>query len=391
MDDKKLIILHYGEIALKKGNRRFFEGQLKKNITQALTGLSYDALKIDFGRFLLFLNADSPLEAIIERLKHVVGLAHFNIAYPGSTDIDVLKNQVLEKLQQQTFDTFCIDTKRADKNFPLTSVEVNQIVGAHVHDTLKKSVRMRAPDLVCAIQIYNQKVLFSCERFEGLRGLPVNCSGRVVALLSSGIDSPVAIFRMLTRGCKVIMVHFHSYPFTDKNSYYNTIKLAEHLTRYQYHTDLYLIPLFKIQEAIIAHAPAKIRLLLYRRMMFRLAEMVAKKERAKALITGESLGQVASQTLENIAAISAVVSLPVLRPLIGTNKEMIMHEARAIGTYATSIEPYDDCCSFLVPSNPETRADVAELEAIEQKIENLTELARQALQEAEIKKLNFPL
>jgi len=390
MDENKLIILHYGEIALKKGNRGFFEGQLKKNITRALSGLSYAALKIDFGRFLLFLNADSPLDTIIERLKNVVGLAHFNIAYQGSPDIEILKNQILEKVQQQSFGTFCIDTKRADKNFPLTSVEVNQIVGAHIHDTLNKPVRMASPDLLCAIQIYNQKVLYSFERFEGLRGLPVNCSGRVVALLSSGIDSPVAIFRMLTRGCKVIMVHFHSYPFTDKNSYYNTIKLAEHLTRYQYFTDLYLVPLFKIQEAIIANAPAKIRLLLYRRMMFRLAEMVAQKERAKALITGESLGQVASQTLENIAAVSAVVSLPILRPLIGMNKEMIMREAREIGTYTTSIEPYDDCCSFLVPPNPETRADVTELEAIEQKIGNLTDLAWQALNEAEIKKMTFP-
>lgn len=390
MNDKKLIIIHYDEIALKKGNRGFFEGHLKNNIKRALTGLSYESLKIDYGRFILYLNEDSPLEAIIERLKHVIGLAHFNIAYPGSTDVEILKEQVLEKLRHQQFENFSIDTKRADKKYPLTSVEVNQIVGAHVHETLNKPVRLKNPDLRCMIQIYNQKVLFSFERFAGLRGLPVNSSGRVLALLSSGIDSPVAAYRMMTRGSKVSMVHFHSYPFTDKNSYYNTIKLVEQLTRYQYRTELYLVPLFKIQESIIAQAPAKVRLLLYRRMMFRLAETVAKKERAKALITGESLGQVASQTLENIAAVSTVVNLPVLRPLIGMNKEMIMQEAREIGTFETSIEPYDDCCSFLVPLNPETRANEEELDAIEQQIDNLTELMHAALAETEIKRLNYP-
>lgn len=391
IENNIFIIIHYSEIALKKGNRGYFESRLRDNIKKALRDFPAKDIKMDFGRFVMNLSADAPIDQIINRLKNVIGIAHFSLAYQGNENIDLLKEQIFEKLKNYPFDSFKIATKRADKQFQLTSVQVNQIVGERIHTGLKKPVNLDNPELTCNIEIFNKQIFFYFERIEGLRGLPVGSSGRVVSLLSSGIDSPVASYRMMTRGCRVIFVHFHSFPFTDKSSYHNSIKLASELTKFQYKTRLYLVPLVKIQEAIILHAPAKLRLLLYRRMMFRIAEIVARKEKAKALITGESVGQVASQTLENIMAVSEVVSLPVLRPLIGMDKEWIIEQAKELETFATSIEPYDDCCSYLVPKNPETHAKLDEIRAAESKIENWQEMIREAVKEAELKKMEFPI
>jgi len=388
--ENTFILIHYSEIALKKGNRGYFESKLRDNIQKALRDFSVRKVKMDFGRFVLNLPLNSPVDQIVNRLSEVIGIAHFSIAYQGSENIDLLKKQIYERLTKVSFNTFKISTKRADKQYPLTSVQVNQIVGEKIHSGLKKPVDLENPELTCNIEIFNKQIFFYFERNEGLRGLPVGSSGRVVSLLSSGIDSPVASYRIMTRGCRVIFVHFHSFPFTDKSSYHNAIKLAHQLTKFQYTTRLYLVPLVKIQQAIILQAPAKLRLLLYRRMMFRIAEIVAKKERAKALITGESVGQVASQTLENITAVSEVVSLPVLRPLIGMDKETIIEQAKGIGTFATSTEPYDDCCSYLVPKNPETKAKLDEIHAAENRIEDWKELINNAVQESEMKKMAFP-
>ncbi len=384
------IIIHYSEIALKKGNRGFFESKLRDNIHNALKGYCDQKVKLDFGRFILPLQADAPLDHIINRLRNVIGIAHFSVAYHANSDIQILKEQVYDKLQNVTFSSFKIATRRVDKQYPLTSVQVNQIVGERIFTGLNKSVNLQNPELTCYIEIFNKKILFYIDRKEGIRGLPVGSSGKVVSLLSSGIDSPVASFRMMTRGCRIIFVHFHSFPFTDKSSYHNAIRLANQLTKYQYTSRIYLVPLVKIQEAIIMKAPIKLRLILYRRMMFRIAESIAKKEQAKALVTGESLGQVASQTLENIAAISEIVMLPIFRPLIGVDKEWIVAQAKQIETFTISTEPYDDCCSYLVPKNPETHAKLNEVHAAENNIENWQELVMDALKEAEIKKIEYP-
>jgi thiamine biosynthesis protein ThiI len=384
------ILIHYSEIGLKKGNRGYFEARLRENIQKALKDLPIGNVKRDFGRFVLQIPPDAPIEQISMRLKDVIGIAHFSIASQGDLDIHVLKEQVYEKLQNASFGSFKISTRRADKQYPLTSIQVNKIVGERIHTGLNKPVDLMNPDLTCSIEIFNKQIFFHFDRIEGIRGLPVGSSGRVVSLISSGIDSPVSSFRMMTRGCRIIFVHFHSFPFTDKSSYHNAIKLVNQLTKYQYSSRLFLVPLVKIQEAIIMQAPTKLRLILYRRMMFRIAEMIAKKERANALVTGESLGQVASQTLENIVAISEVVTRPVLRPLIGMDKEWIIEQAKAIGTFATSTEPYDDCCSYLVPQNPETKANLDEVHAAENKIENWQELLMNAVREAEVKTMEFP-
>ena len=244
--------------------------------------------------------------------------------------------------------------------------------------------------MTCNIEIYNNQVYYYFERIEGRRGLPSGSSGRVVSLLSSGIDSPVSSYQMIKRGCRVYFVHFHSFPLTNKASYHNAIKLAKKLTIHQYSTKIYLVPLIKVQEAIILNAPAKLRLILYRRMMLRIAERIAKREKAKALVTGESVGQVASQTLENMVAISEVVSMPILRPLVGSDKDEIIEHAKRINTFDISIEPYDDCCSYLVSENPETKANLKEVQNAEQKIEDWEDLIWGAIRESEIVKIKFP-
>jgi len=387
--EKKTILIHYSEIGVKKGNRGYFEARLRDNIRKALSGFSIEDIKMDFGRFILQLSDNSSFDQILSRLRNVIGIAHFSAAYPGDLNVEILKEQIYEKLKKAEFKAFKIFTKRADKQYPLTSIQVNQVVGEKIHKSLNKSVDLKNPDLICNIEIFNKKIFFYFERNEGIRGLPVGSSGKVVSLLSSGIDSPVASFRMMTRGCRIVFAHFHSFPFTDKSSYHNAIKLASELTKFQYSARIYLVSLARIQEAIILHGPAKLRLILYRRMMLRIAEIIAKKEGAKALVTGESVGQVASQTLENIKAINMVVSLPVLRPLIGVDKEWIINQAKSIGTYGTSTEPYDDCCSYLVPKNPETKAKLPDVLAAENKIENWQELIKDAVRTAEIRMLEY--
>ncbi|MBN2013268.1 tRNA 4-thiouridine(8) synthase ThiI [candidate division KSB1 bacterium] len=386
----KIIIIHYSEIGLKKGNRKFFEQKLKDNILFALSDFEEKQVILDFGRVLLLMPYETLMDEIVERIRKIPGIAHFSVAKQGSTDIGILKQQIFDDVKDRQFTTFRVETKRTDKQFPMRSMDINKEVGAVIHMELNKPVDLKNAEFVVHIEIYNQKVFYYFDRTEGTRGLPVGSSGNVVSMLSSGIDSPVASYKMMCRGCRVIFVHYHSFPFTDKTSYYNALKLAEQLTQYQLRTKIYFISLADIQQAIIERAPTKLRLILYRRMMYRLAERIAAKERAKALITGESVGQVASQTLDNIAAISQAVTMPVLRPLIGMDKESIVLEAKSIGTFSTSIEPYDDCCSFLVPRNPETHAKMHEVLAAEESISNWQELIEQALMQIEMKYMVFP-
>ncbi len=389
-DSHVLFIIHYSEIGLKKGNRGFFESRLRDNIQQALRGCPEHKVKMDFGRFILEIADGAAIDQVIERLSHVIGIAHFSVAYQGDHDVQILREQIFEKLKGIDFRSFKIATRRVDKDYPYTSVQVNQLVGERIFMGLNKAVDLHNPDLTCHIEIFNKRIYYYFDRHEGIRGLPVGSSGRVVSLLSSGIDSPVASYLMMTRGCRVVFVHFHSFPFTNKASYHNAIRLASQLTRYQYQSRLYLVPLVKVQEAIIMQAPAKLRLILYRRMMLRIAEAIAQKERGKALVTGESLGQVASQTLDNIGVISQACKLPILRPLIGLDKEWIIAQAKQLDTFPISIEPYDDCCSYLVPKSPETHAQLDEVLAAENAIENWPALVAEAIANAELKKLNFP-
>jgi thiamine biosynthesis protein ThiI len=258
-----------------------------------------------------------------------------------------------------------VDAKRSEKRYPMTSVEINADVGDCLRIRSGAKVQLNDPELTCRIEIVERIALLFTDRLRGPGGLPVGVSGRAVSLLSSGIDSPVASYRIMKRGVEIVFVHFHSQPYTNRNSQRNVEEIVSVLARHQYRATLHLVPFIAVQEKIMAGAPASHRVILYRRAMLRIAERIAVKEKAKALVTGENIGQVASQTLSNILTINEVATLPVLRPLSGDDKEEIIAAARRIGTYDISIEPYEDCCSLFVPRHPETHANPETVQAME--------------------------
>jgi thiamine biosynthesis protein ThiI len=330
---------------------------------------------------------DTPLDALRRRLATVFGIANFSEAYHVPPDIGAMRQTAWEVAQRTPFASFKIATKRSDKTFPMNSEEINRDVGAHVQGLSGAQVKMDDPDLTCTIELAQQGTFIYAEKISGPGGLPVGVGERALSLLSSGIDSPVASYRIMKRGVRLAFLHFHSQPYTDRNSQRNTEELVRILTDYQYSSTLYLVAFVEIQRHIMTQAPPSFRVILYRRAMFRIAEALAETEGAQALVTGESVGQVASQTLSNIRAIEEVTSLPVLRPLSGDNKDEIVDEARRIGTYETSIEPYEDCCTVFVPKHPETRADREVVQDIESRLD-LAPLVRQAVDSAEVKRFN---
>ena len=240
-------------------------------------------------------------------------------------------------------------------------------------------VDLSDPDLTIYLDIQTRGILLYFDETPAHGGLPVGASGKVAVMLSGGIDSPVAAWHMMKRGCPAAFVHFHSYPLSDRSSIEKVGELAQHLTRHQRRSDLFLAPLAEIQKRIIVETPPSYRVLLYRRFMMRIAETLARQSGAKAVITGESCGQVSSQTLDNIAVVDNVASMPVLRPLIGMNKEEIVGMARSIGTFPISIQPDQDCCSLFVPKRPETRGRLATIERLEQGLP-VNEMVAQALE-----------
>ena len=382
---ERLFVIHYHEIGLKGRNRGRFENQLLRNIEQALKDIPHGPLRRISGRVLLELAPDTPLDALRERLAMVFGIANFSEACPVAPDIEAMRQTAWEVARKATFASFKIATKRSDKTFPMNSEQINRDVGAHVQGLSGAKVQMDDPDLTVTIELAQQGTFIYAEKIPGPGGLPGGVGERGLSLLSSGIDSPVASYRIMKRGVRLSFIHFHSQPYTDRNSQRNTEELVRILTQYQYTSTLYLIPFVEIQRHIMTQAPPSFRVILYRRAMFRIAEALAETEGAQALVTGESVGQVASQTLSNIRAIEEVTSLPVLRPLSGHNKDEIVAEARRIGTYETSIEPYEDCCTVFVPKHPETRADRDVVHGIESRLD-LAPLIQQAIDSAEVKR-----
>lgn len=381
-DKKIIVVIHYGEIALKGRNRLFFENKLKANIKKALHGVKVNEIQRLRGR--LVINFKEPVDekVIRDELQRVFGISHFGFGVAAENEIDAIQETAWHLLEDKEFDSFKIDSRRAQKEFPLNSMEINKRVGAFVQEKCRKKVNLTAPGIACYIEITEKAALLYAEKIPGLRGLPVGVSEKAVCLLSSGIDSPVASYLMLKRGVRLIHAHFHSQPFTSKASQENTARLVQILNRYQFRSKVYFVPFIDIQKEIMAKAPARLRVLLYRRYMVRLAERIAKTEKATALVTGENVGQVASQTLSNIRVVGEVTELPILRPLAGFDKEEIIQHARKIGTFEVSIEPYEDCCSLFVPENPETRADPKMLLDAEKRLD-LKELMDRAMEQAE--------
>ena len=364
-------LVHYHEIALKGGNRGFFVQRLVQNLGSALRQVKDIYVQSLPGRIRINYPDDIPWKIIQDGIRHTFGVVNFAQAHSipinyDSPDFIPLCEAIEKNLPAKPFNTFRVTTKRGDKRFSKTSVEVNREVGAYIHERTGTPVRLNAPDLTIFIEIVDHTAYFSMNREPGPGGLPTGMSGKVVCLLSGGIDSPVAAYRMMKRGCKVTFVHFHGRPYLSRDSEDKVLDLAKQLTRYQLYSRLFLVPFGEIQRHIVLESLAPLRIVLYRRMMMRIADQLASKEQAWGLVTGDSLGQVASQTPENIQVVSEIARLPILQPLIGMDKIEITNESQNIGTFETSIEPDQDCCTLFVPPHPNTRCRLEDIQKVEQ-------------------------
>jgi thiamine biosynthesis protein ThiI len=383
------VLIRYHEIALKKGNRRYFIELLKRNLICAVKDLGIKEIRNLPARLLLTFKADYDTQVLIERIRSVFGVANFSMVQRTTRDIDTLRARILESLDGSRFSSFRVETQRGDKTFALKSPEINRQIGAAVKDQSGARVDLTNAELTVTVEILPRDAFFGFNKIPGPGGLPVGASGRVVALISGGIDSPVGAYRMMQRGCRLIFVHFHSAPYLDQTSQQKVRQLVTELTRCQYQSRLYLIPFGEIQRQIVAAVARPLRVILYRRMMLRIAEQVARREKCQALITGESLAQVASQTLENIAVIEKAAQLPVLRPLLGMDKQEIIDQARRIGTYEISSIPDQDCCQLFVPKHPATKARLADVEQDESRLD-IEGLIRLGTTQAAVEEFCFP-
>lgn len=369
----RYVIIHYHEIGLKGRNRPLFEKQLLKNVMARTEGLGVRKGRRLSGRLVLELEPDASWPAIRQRLETVFGIVYFALAYRTPLSLDALRQAVVETIPLEGYNTFAVETKRGNKRFPHLSYEVNADIGAAIQARTGKAVDLDNPDLTVHIEIMFKQIFFYFERVEGPGGLPVGVSGRVVCLLSGGIDSPVAVYAMLKRGCEAFCVHFHGYPYVTRTSEVKSIELVRVLMRYGAAPYLWSVPFGPLQHEVMQHVPEALRVVVYRRLMARIAEQLAQQVKADALVTGESLAQVASQTLPNLATIEAAVSIPILRPLIGMDKVEIIQRAQAIDTYEISTLPGEDCCQLFVPRHPATATTIEQVEAAEAQL-NMDEL-----------------
>jgi thiamine biosynthesis protein ThiI len=359
------VVVRYHEIALKGGNRPRFVARLIQNLRDATAGLGVTRAQSLPGRIVLWLAADADVAGVCARIATTFGVVNFSPAEETALDLDAIRAAVLDAAASTSFASFRIATRRANKQFPMTSPELNALLGADVKQRTGAAVDLEDPELTIAIEILPRSAFVSGRKLAGPGGLPVTISGRVTCLLSGGIDSPVAAYRMMQRGCRVDFVHFHGTPYTSLASLEKASDLAARLTRFQLRSDLWSVPFGEIQSEIVARVPRSHRVVLYRRMMLRIATVIARRTGGRALVTGESLGQVSSQTIENMETIAGATSMLVLRPLVGMDKSEIIAQAQRIGTFETSILPDQDCCSLFVPPHPTTRATAAEAAAAE--------------------------
>jgi thiamine biosynthesis protein ThiI len=387
-------LVHYHEVALKGRNRGFFEQRLVHHLRSSLKDLGNLKVEALPGRICVTFSEEHSLDRIRDILSRTFGIVNFSFARSVpinhfSTDLTSLKELIGQEIPAYPFQTFRVTTKRADKRFPKTSVDIDREVGAYICEQTGKRVNLSHPDLTVFLEVLEKEVFYSFKRERGPGGLPTGTGGKVMCLLSGGIDSPVAAYRMMKRGCKVVFVHFHGRPYLSRASEEKVRDLASLLTSYQLFSRLYLVPFGEIQRQIVLKAPAPIRIVLYRRMMMRIAEAFAEREKAWALVTGDSLGQVASQTPENIGVVTEVTSLPILRPLIGMDKIEITDDAKTIGTFETSIEPDEDCCTLFVPPHPNTKCRLEEVQQCESMLD-IPGMLKQAVEQVELEECTYP-
>ena len=388
-DLRPCVIVHYHEISLKGGNRALFLRRLAGNLAHATRDLPPVRVVQLPGRILLDLAGHPEPEVVRDRIARVCGVANFALAYRVPSQVGAMKAVLARLVDGREVPSFRISARRAFTSYPMTSVELNRELGAFVLERIPTRVDLVAPHLTLHVEVLPAETFIYSDRQPGPGGLPVGVSGTVAALLSGGIDSPVAAWRMMKRGCRVVFVHFHSVPYLPATSQAKARALVARLTSWQYRSRLFLVPFGEIQREVVLSVPAVARVVVYRRLMVRIAEEIGRACGAGALATGESLGQVASQTLANLARIGEVASLPLLRPLIGMDKLEITAEAQRLGTFEISVEPDADCCSLFVPKHPATRISLDELHAAEAQLD-VARLVRAGVDGAAVEDLAWP-
>jgi len=380
MQTEKIILIRYGEIFLKGNNRSFFEDMLINNIKFALSDFKYKILKIQ-SRIMIYEFNGGFEQEIITSLTKVFGIQSISPAVKVKTDLDAMCEISKDLLLDGSFK---VETNRADKNFKMTSMEVSKYIGGYIFTNFNKKVDVHNPDFIINIDIRENGYTFIYTKIiDGARGIPVGCSGNGLLLLSGGIDSPVAGYMMASRGMKISAVHFFSFPFTSLGAKEKVINLAKKLNVYNFGIKVFMVPFTEIQTAIHKSCPENFMITLMRRFMMKIASRICEKEKMDAIITGESLGQVASQTIQSINCSNDAVKFPVLRPLIGTDKIDTINLSKKIDCFNISILPYEDCCTIFLPKKPAIKPRLENAKRFEENLECET-LIEKALNDIEI-------
>ncbi len=370
---RDMILLKQGEIVLKGLNKRFFEQKLLHNIRSRLKPIGdFNVYALQSTVYVEPKTDDEDVDAAFEALKKVFGISRLSRAAACEKDKDAIvalaKSYLAEDMANAK--SFKVETKRSDKAFPMTSIEVSQYVGGELSEAYPDvPVDVRNPDVTVHVEIRDYAAYVHAQPTMGAGGMPIGSNGRAITMLSGGIDSPVSSYMIAKRGIKLTPVHFFSFPYTSELAKQKVIELAQELTEYCGSMTIHIVPFTKIQEEIRDKCPEEYFTLIMRRFMMRIATKIAQANDCRAIVTGENLGQVASQTMEAMASTQAVTSLPTLQPLIGMDKEEIITIARKIGTFNTSILPYEDCCTVFTPRHPKTKPTIAEVEEIEKALD----------------------
>ncbi len=382
------ILCHYAEIGLKGQNRSYFERILKDNLKISVKRICekpFRSIKILQGRIIIELaeNGQNCLPEIVDAFHSVYGLAFFCPAERCKADFESVNSKALSITSDIDYNTFRVTARKSYSSIPVSTQKVNEDLGEAIQQRDKKPVSLKNPELNVHIDFLTSGAYIFTEKIPGPGGLPHGSSGRAIVMLSGGLDSPVAAWYAQRRGLHPFYVHFHSVPYTSEASIEKVKQLSKILDRFQRPTKIALVPFANIQEAILQNADPKYRVILYRRFMLRIAEIFANNENCHGIFTGESLGQVASQTMENMQAVQEAVSLPIHRPLIGMDKQDIIAKAKEIGTYETSILAHEDCCTLFVPKHPVTKARISDVIEQESALD-VDRLVREAVEQTEI-------
>lgn len=392
---QRICLVHYHEIGLKGQNRSSFEVRLLKNIEFLLRDAPIVTIRRISGRLCVFIKEGTDYETaclVADRITQIPGVARVSCGYKCEREIESM-NIAAEQAMRDAgdFETFKVNARRNHTDFPIDSMQINQLVGAFLCEAFAdKKVKMKDPDIVAAVEVVQSSAYVYARSIPGIGGLPVGSSGRVMCLLSSGIDSPVALWRMARRGAICFGIHFSGRPQTASTSEDLVDDIAHILSKNGCIARVYVVAFGEYQRSIAEQVPPPLRIIMYRRLMMKVAEALAKREKAKALVTGESLGQVASQTLDNLMVTDAAVDLPVFRPLIGTDKQEIIREAQAIGTFETSSQDAVDCCTLFMPRSPETHAKLHKVLEVESKLP-FDQWVEEILSNIEMTEYEFPL